>query len=113
MNALDTRPRRRLASITEWKRKGIFLACLKETTELVHVSRGTCEGALYPPRGHDSTSPPPNSSPGFVSIVSPLSICSWSLNALLSMLESIDNREVSRVTAAGLESLVAYTDSGG
>ena len=62
--------------------------------------------ALYPPRGRDSISSPPNSSPGLLSAVFPLTAGSWSLNALLPMCEIIANRVVSRVTAVGSEPLM-------
>ena len=76
---------------------------------LVYMSGGThekVEGALCAPLGRDSTSPPPNSSLDYVSAMSPPCICSWPLDALLSMSDIIANRVVSRVAAVGLEPLV-------
>ena len=98
-------------------RRVVFLFIfIYSKTVLLYTCRDTYERvdrALNPPRGRDSTSytsPALISSPGFASAVLQLIICSWSLNPLLSMPETIANRVVSSVTAlVGFTQLEAWS----
>ena len=92
----------------------LFILSTKKTESCyTHLGAPMRGWILYPPRGRNSTSytsPALISSPGFASAVLQLIICSWSLNPLLSMPETIANRVVSSVTAlVGFTQLEAWS----